>query len=138
MHELTSSSISDTEETQPVETTKEILPQTDKKAAEQTNPNQHPIAFPEYDLNESIKSLPLIPVLTLETEERDGGNAVILTWDVKKAKPDVDSDDLSESEWDEETENLLKSIKEYELFGYREDLLNENKTPWTSVKTNNC
>ena len=124
------------EETQPVETTAEILPQTNQKAVEETNKTQHPIAFPDYDVNESIKRLPLVPVLSLETEQRDGGNAVILTWDVKKAKPDIDYDDLSETEWDEETEILLKTVKEYELFGYREDLLNENKSPWTSVKKN--
>ncbi len=83
----------------------------------------HPAPLPIIDisaqvaLNKSAKEIPPRPDLTVESEKRQYGTAVVLTWEV----PGYDT-------------NTHEKIKEYELYGYREnDTDTETSDAWRLV-----
>ncbi len=64
-------------------------------------------------------------MLTVESEHRDNGPAVFLTWDVISINKDISSAEI---------DNLINSIEEYELFGYKQELEESYKaSPWKLV-----
>jgi hypothetical protein len=88
-------------------------------------------AAPSLDSNHLLDNLnatthlPLIPLLSIDSEMREKGPAVILTWRVFDLKLNQMCQDKFLDEMD---------IKEYELYGYREQhATDQTKANWTYI-----
>ena len=83
--------------------------------------NQSEVDYKDIKTDENINKFPVVAVLAIDSEQRESGPAVIVTWNILRA----DDQSLILSSTDE----LLNTIAEYELYGYREKESSTMKTP---------
>lgn len=83
--------------------------------------NQSEVDYKDIKTGENINKFPVMAVLAIDSEQRESGPAVIVTWNILR----VDDQSLILNANDE----LLNTIEEYELYGYREKESSTMKTP---------
>lgn len=70
----------------------------------------------------------IVPVLSIESEDRTSGPAVILTWNIMRADEYIVLNG---------NDKLINTIKEYEIYGYRSEPDLKKQQPdnfsWTLV-----